>query len=168
MNHSMSMTADHIRLALIQIAQRMGRPPFDMVVVRDVINAFRFDRDHHLKTAVHEEKIVIQRKPSAFELRYEKFKSVVSQHGMTIALGKASGLDPLFINKISSGERDVDEATWSMLEKGMQLLEQDLSQYTKSYKYDECGTYARYKNRHCRCDACIAANKAYKPPSRAA
>lgn len=168
MNNQMSITADHIRLALIQIAQRKGRPPFDVVVVRDVINAFRFGLDHHLKTAVHEEKIVLQRKPSEFEIRFNKLKDVISKWGMSIALGRASGIDPVHINKISCGERDLDEATWRMLEKGIELLEKDASQYTKTYKYDQCGTYTRYKHKNCRCDACCTAFREYEAAYKAA
>lgn len=39
----MQISSNHIRAALIQIAQKKGRPFYDVIVQRDVINAFRFD-----------------------------------------------------------------------------------------------------------------------------
>lgn len=163
MNHSMSMTADNIRIALIQIAERMDRPPFDMIVVRDVINAFRYGVDHHLKDAVHEEKVVLSsREPTELELRLTKLKDVTSKYGMAGALAKASGVDVIKINKISCGDHDLNDATWHALEKGMQLLAQDTDKYTKFYKYKECGTYSSYKNKKCRCNDCVTAFKTYE------
>lgn len=45
-------TSLEIKQTLIQIAEKLGRPHYELAVVRDVIRAFQTGADHPLKDAV--------------------------------------------------------------------------------------------------------------------
>ena len=47
-----------IKQALIQIAERKGRPHYNLAVVRDVVEAIKNDLDHPLKAEVIAEKVL--------------------------------------------------------------------------------------------------------------
>lgn len=158
----MNISANHIRKALIQIAEKNSRPYFDVVVQRDVINAFRHNRAHALKNAVLGEKISLEIAFSVDEYRIEILKKITKQQGMASILARAAELDPMYLGRIIRGEKELSDQDWIQLQEGIKRLKVDDQDYKIAYKYELCGTLARYKYKKCRCTECVTAYRAHE------
>ena len=62
----MNISSEHIKKALVQIAERLGRPHYEHCVVVAVMHAIKHDEEHHLKSLVLSEKIVLPISPIVF------------------------------------------------------------------------------------------------------
>lgn len=158
---NMSLSPDHIRKALVQIAENYNRPHYEVMVQRDVIHAFREGVYHPLKAEVMSVKIEIKHEMTESERRLNVIKETVAGYGMTTALARAANIDQLTLSHIICGERLMKEDTWLKIEAGINELQQNPEKYQKAYKKDKCGTYARFRG-GCRCGLCVAACKAHK------
>lgn len=158
----MNISASHIRKALIQIAEKNSRPYFDVVVQRDVINAFRHNRAHALKNAVLGEKISLEIAFSVDEYRIEILKKITKQQGMASILARAAELDPMYLGRIIRGEKELSDQDWIQLQEGIKRLKVDDQDYKIAYKYELCGTLARYKYKKCRCTECVTAYRTHE------
>lgn len=158
----MNISANHIRKALIQIAEKNSRPYFDVVVQRDVINAFRHNRAHALKNAVLGEKISLEIAFSVDEYRIEILKKITKQQGMASILARAAGLDPMYLGRIIRGEKELSDQDWIQLQEGIKRLKVDDQDYKIAYKYELCGTLARYKYKKFRCTECVTAYRTHE------
>ena len=158
----MQISSNHIRAALIQIAQKKGRPFYDVIVQRDVINAFRFDQYHPLKSAVMSEKIVLETAMSEHEIRLNIIKEATKPYGMISNLARAAEMKANHLAAIIRGDCNLTDVIWHKVEKAIRLLAEDVEKYKIPYKYKQCGTVTSYKYKKCRCEACVAAFRSHE------
>lgn len=163
----MNISANHIRAALIQIAESNARPYYDVVVQRDVINAFRYGECHPLKAQVFSAKVELKHALSTYEIRINAKREITKQYGMTASLARAANVDVVCLSHISCGDRDLTEALWNKIELGIKHINENLEKYQKNYKHKNCGTLARYKYVGCRCSACVTAYRSHEVTRKA-
>lgn len=164
----MNLSANHIRAALIKIAENNARPYYDVVVQRDVINAVRYGSYHPLKAQVFSVKVELKHALSTYEIRINAIKEITKQYGMTANLARAADVDVVCLSHILCGDRDLTEALWSKIELGIKHINENLEKYQKNYKHKTCGTVCRYKYKGCRCTACVEAFKRHEALRKAA
>ena len=85
-----------IKQALIQIAERKGRPHYNLAVVRDVVEAIKNDLDHPLKAEVIAEKVLfvsndinLRNKAKSLGLNTQDSKSYASSRLVPAAASEA-------------------------------------------------------------------------------
>ena len=89
-----------IKQALIQIAERNGRPPYELYFVKQVIAAIRSGADHPMRAAVEAEQvtgeIVAQSSPKT---RLDKLIDFCAPRGMRALLARNSGLSFSYLSQ---------------------------------------------------------------------
>lgn len=159
----MNFTAQHIRQALIQIAENKGRPHYTLEVVRSVIEAFRAGVHHPLKSAVMSEQIMLPVAKGSLDPRLDELKEFCARSGINRILADASGLNITTICSYLNGNRPLTDDSWIKLSRAFNDAEQTYLEKKQaaakrgSYKKDICGTVNKYRC-GCRCEACKAAN----------
>lgn len=132
-----TFTAQHIRQALIQIAERNGYPHYNLMVQRAVIEAFRTGQHHHLKSAVLDEPVSEQPTFSKYDVRIREAKMITRGYGMTNVLAVAANMETQHLNNILCGHIELSDSDWARIEKGIQAIERKpdyYRQYRKAIK----------------------------------
>lgn len=109
-----------IRRAVIKYADSIGRPHFDVVVVREVVNSFIYDTPHHLKDAVKQYIGETQTNAKWSDLptsekRCRLLAQFCDRFGMPHILAKKSGLSRTYLTDMKNGKRDISDAIWKKL-----------------------------------------------------
>ncbi len=107
-------TAQQIRKALIQITERNNRPHYTAMVVRDVLDAFRNNLDHPLKSAVDEEKVILS---IVDEPKLAELKDFCLPRGMREILAEISGFSVRRLFAYTSHELILTESAWIQLKE---------------------------------------------------
>lgn len=159
----MNYTTQHIRQALIQIAENKRRPHYTLEVVRTVIEAFRAGVHHPLKSAVMSEKIMLPVVQGSYDTRLDELKEFCARSGMNRILANISGLHITTICSFLNGNRALTDDAWTKLSRAFKKADQTYLEKKQaaakkgSYKKDICGTINKYRC-GCRCGACKAAH----------
>ena len=159
----MNFTAQHIRQALIQIAENKGRPHYTLEVVRSVIEAFRAGVHHPLKSAVMSEQIMLPAVKGSLDPRQDELKEFCARAGINRILANISGLHITTICSYLNGNRPLTDDAWTKLSRSFKKADQAYLEKKQaaakkgSYKKDTCGTINKYRC-GCRCGACKAAH----------
>ena len=113
------INCEAIRRAVIKYAGSIGRPHFDVVVVRDVINSFVYDTPHHLKDAV---KQYIAETPTKNwsdltknEKRCRLLTQFLDRSGMTAIVSKRTKICTKYLDDLKSGRKTITDAIWKKL-----------------------------------------------------
>lgn len=144
-----------IKQALIQIAERNGRPPYELYFVKQVIAAIRSGADHPLKAAVEAEQVTgeIVANPST-STRLDKLAAFCAPRGMRELLAKNSGLSSSYISKVLDHSSLLTNSAWDRLSSAFDRTETEFLRNSKNSKSH--GTAQRYGN-GCRCADCKSA-----------
>lgn len=159
----MNFTAQHIRQALIQIAENKGRPHYTLEVVRSVIEAFRAGVHHPLKSAVMSEQIMLPAVKGSLDPRQDELKEFCARSGINRILADASGLHITTICSYLNGNRPLTDDAWTKLSRSFKKADQAYLEKKQaaakkgSYRKDTCGTINKYRC-GCRCGVCKAAH----------
>ncbi|MDM1757172.1 hypothetical protein HX127_06180 [Acinetobacter sp. 256-1] len=102
-------TSQQIRQALIQIAERNGRPHYTAMVVRDVLDAFRNNTFHPLKPHVDAETVVINVVDTS---NIGQLKEFCAPRGMREILAKLTGYSIRQLCAFTSHETTLKESIW--------------------------------------------------------
>ncbi len=129
-----TLTAQHIRQALIQIAERNGYPHYSLIVQRAVIDAFRTGQHHHLKSAVMSEPVSAQAIMSQYDVRIREAKMITRGYGMTNVLAVAANMETQYLNNILCGRIGLNESDWACIEAGIKAIERKPDYYRKYRK----------------------------------
>lgn len=123
----MYVNATQIKQALIDIANETPRPHFEVSVVRDVVEAIKCDKPHHLKESVLEKiKVDLQdrvaTKDSEQMSRLKCLREVCTGESVKQKLGEDSGLGFKYINHMVRGRYEINDNVWIRLEPLIKAL----------------------------------------------
>ena len=146
-----------IKQALIQIAERNGRPPYELYFVRQVVAAIRSGADHPLRAAVEAEKLEgnFFDKPSS-DSKLDKLAAFCAPRGMRELLAKNSGLSSSYISKVLDHSSLLTNSAWDRLSSAFDRTETEFMKKGKVRKQDLHGTSNKYAT-GCRCADCKSA-----------
>lgn len=117
-----------IRECLVKHAERIGRPHYDVVVVRRVLNAFVNGVDDPLKNAV--ESIVREQKQcNVHNRRRELIIQFCSRKGAFRFLLKRSGLHDRILRETIKSQRDLTDDHWAKVLNAFDLAENDYREW---------------------------------------
>lgn len=166
----MNMTFAQIRQALIQIAERLGRPPYEHCVYVAVANAIKSGTEHHLKSLVLSEKIVIPLSPmvSSTDKRIDELRAFCAPRGMAMRLSKHAQVNQPVLSRIIREEIQLTDHTWAKLKKAFAPAQTELDRemrglkpVTSGSKHESdkacamCGTFVRYVGSN-KCVECVS------------
>ena len=144
-----------IKQALIQIAERNGRPPYELYFVKQVIAAIRSGADHPMRAAVEAEQvtgeIVAQSSPKT---RLDKLIDFCAPRGMRALLARNSGLSFSYLSQILDRTNTLSDSAWEKFSGAFDRTETEFLRNSKNSKSH--GTAQRYGN-GCRCADCKSA-----------
>lgn len=112
-----------IRRALIQIAEKNGRPHYSLAVVRDVIDAFKSGKDHHLKSDVIAENVSLVAENEKRDERLDDLVVFCGRTGMRRILSETSGVNHTALSSILNGSRSMTAAMWERLSSSFDAAE---------------------------------------------
>ena len=121
-------TSLEIRQALIQIAERKGRPHYTAMVVRDVIKAIHNDLPHPLKDEVIAEKLTgffLDSGVVHVDARKQELMVFCCRSGMQVILAQVSGVHKSFISEVMSGKRELTDKSWQRLSSAFKDAEKE-------------------------------------------
>lgn len=116
-----------IKQALIQIAERKGRPHYSLAVVRDVVEAIKNDLDHPLKAEVIAEKVLFV----SNEVRDPRIDQLIvfcGQAGMQSMLADVAGIHHVTLNHVLRGNRELTQVVWEKLSGAFEKAERKYRQ----------------------------------------
>lgn len=116
----MDVNPDQIRQALIDIADLKGRPPFELVLVREVINSIKNQQSHHLKEAVlsHIKNKLEAKKEEGLgsAARLSKLRTCCNTETLKNELANMTGLSYSLINSMVRGRYEITTNLWLQVE----------------------------------------------------
>ena len=117
----MYVSAAQIRNALIDIAKEMGRPEFELYVIREVIEAVQNDSSHELKNIVldrinKELNDLNIKKESDQAIRLKKIRSICTSDELKKRLAEESDLELKYIQYLVRGRYEIDNSLWGRIE----------------------------------------------------
>lgn len=130
----MNFTAQHIRQALIQIAENKGRPHYTLEVVRSVIDAFRAGVHHPLKSAVMSEQIMLPAVKGSLDPRQDELKEFCARAGINRILANISGLHITTICSYLNGNRPLTDDAWTKLSRSFKKAKSYLPEQSPEEK----------------------------------
>lgn len=111
-----------IRRAVIKYADSIGRPHFDVVIVREVVNSFIYGTAHHLKDAVKQfiGKVEIDQNANWNDLpknekRCRLLTQFLARSGMTAIVSKHTKICATYLGDLKSGRKTITDAHWQKL-----------------------------------------------------
>ncbi|OTG81519.1 hypothetical protein [Acinetobacter sp. ANC 4648] len=148
-------TSLEIKQALIQIAERNGRPPFELYFVREVVRAIRSGVYHPMGTVVEAEKIDSDffATPS-LNTKQDQLAAFCAPRGMREILSKNSGVSVSYISSVLSHGTLLTDSAWERLSSAFDRTETEVLRNSRNTKPH--GTTTRY-NFGCRCADCKSA-----------
>jgi len=108
-------SAAEIRQALIQIAERKGRPHYTLNVAREVIHAIKNNLDHHLKAEVEAEKVLLVHSYEHKNNRLDTLIEFSNRIGMKRILADVSGVSHSNVSNITRGNTELTNSLWVRL-----------------------------------------------------
>ena len=111
-----------IKQALIQIAERKGRPHYSLGVVRDVTLAIKNDLDHPLKAEVIAERVLFVVEPVR-DVRLDQLIVFCGRVGMQALLAEVSGVHYATLNHALRGNRELTQPVWEKLSGAFEKAE---------------------------------------------
>lgn len=158
----MNLSPQHIRGALIQIAERKGRPHYTAIVVREVLESFRTGTYHPLKAEVTSEQITLVAVQGFSDYRLNMLLEFCARNGINKILAEESGLHITTIRSFLNLSRGLTDDAWLKLSGAFKSTENAFLKMKQtaanrgSFKKDLCGTINKYRC-GCRCEECKAA-----------
>ena len=144
-----------IKQALIQIAKRNGRPPYELYFVREVVQALRNGEDHPMRAAVEAEKvigeIIAQTSPKT---KLDKLAAFCAPRGMRALLARNSGLSFSYLSQILDRSNTLSDSAWDKFSSAFDRTETEFLRNSKHSKPH--GNVQRYAG-GCRCADCKSA-----------
>ena len=166
----MNISSEHIKKALVQIAERLGRPHYEHCVVVAVMHAIKHDEEHHLKSLVLSEKIVLPISPivvGSTDKRIDELRAFCAPKGMVVRLSKYAQVHQATINQIIRGDTRLTDQTWAKLKKAFVRTQTELDREMRGLspvagglKHESekacamCGTFVRYVGSN-KCVECV-------------
>ncbi len=146
-----------IKQALIQIAERNGRPPFELCFVRQVVQAIRNGIDHPMRDLVEAEKIKSEffATPSSGS-KHDRLTIFCAPRGMRELLSKNSGISVSYISHVLNHGTLLTDSAWDRLSSAFDRTETEFMKKGKVRKQDLHGTANKYAA-GCRCADCKSA-----------
>ena len=122
-----------IKQALIQIAKRNGRPPYELYFVREVVRALRNGEDHPMRGAVEAEKVVgeIADQPSS-DSKLDKLIAFCEIDGIRLLLSKYSGVPLQYLKQILLKDKPLTDDLWSQLSSAFYRAETEFMRRGKA------------------------------------
>ena len=144
-----------IKQVLIQIAERNGRPPYELYFVRQVVAAIRSGADHPMRAAVEAENVIgeITAQPSS-KTKLGKLMDFCAPRGMRALLARNSGLSFSYLSQILDRTNTLSDSAWDKFSSAFDRTETEFLRNSKNSKPH--GNAQRYSN-GCRCDDCKSA-----------
>ncbi len=155
------LSPNEIRKALICLAEDNCRPHYPVIVQREVIDAFRTGAYHPLKEGVIQTNAVITKSLNANKSHLTKLREFASAYAIRMTLARAADVDPILLVNILVQNSELTEEIWQKLNVAMADIKANPELYKETNKQDQCGTYARYKIKGCRCKLCCKALDVY-------
>lgn len=148
-------TSLEIRQTLVQIAEKAGRPHYELAVVRDVIRAFQTGADHPLKSAVLGGVAPRPVKPKSAKL--EKLIEFCAPAGMKHILARQSGVHFSHLCMVLRGDSELHDWVYGALVAAFDRAETEFTRRALTLKTNTHGTWACYSKMGCRCVECSGA-----------
>ncbi|AWL27126.1 hypothetical protein DJ533_00130 (plasmid) [Acinetobacter defluvii] len=166
-----------VKQALIAIANEEKKPPYGMCVVRDVVTAFRENKEHHLKDKILARSPFFAQKNKGAEVvvkaktertRYIATKELSENNkwlnelcepkGMTTIISELLGFSSGFFTDYKNGRRAFPDHLKNQVKKIESQAKEILAEREKAYQLKIAhGTATRYA-KGCRCDLCRRAS----------
>lgn len=162
-------TAQQVREALTMYAKDIKRPEFSLFVQREVIEAFRSDSNHVLKSKVSFYfKIRMIQRPDLV-LASDKDQALIIDSCQNKALKRhlvaVSGYSSQYLQMVIDHKAPLSEVAArdlkQALPKAKKLHKAECDEKEKKLKKNICGYTACYRN-GCHCDKCTTAYRKYR------
>lgn len=151
-------TSLEIKQTLIQIAEKAGRPHYELAVVRDVIRAVKTGADHPLKSAVLNHGVAMVADtvfPPALhhKSRIEKLIAFCEPSGMKLVLAKQAGVSYRALCEILRQAKPMGAGEYKMFASAFDRAETEFARRAATLKVNTHGSWACY-SKGCRCAEC--------------
>lgn len=124
-----------IRECLVDYARDLGRPEFEVCVVRRVVNAFMIGKDDPLKPAV-ERILEIKIRNSKMNSKRKIVADFCNRIGATEILMKHSKIARVTFNRFINGSMNLTDEQWARVLDAFDIAEEEYQNHMKgSLKY---------------------------------
>ena len=131
----MGINHQQIKRALVQIAERLGRPHYQHCVYLDLVDAIQNDTYHHLKEAVLSETVILDTvHPVSLDDRIEKIRAFCQPRGMLEKLARHAEVHPATIWRILSNDNPLSDITWNKIKESFDSAQSEFDREVQGLK----------------------------------